>query len=304
MVVSYQSYIRIPSVHDLADRLSIPLQALAAISQSAPAYYRRLEKLKPDGRKRVLFIPHGELKRIQTIVDRKLLRLVPVHDSIHSYRKGRGPLSNANLHIGNPYAVKLDIAEFFPSITTEKVFQAFLALGCTGSVARVLARLTTHNNQLPQGAPTSPHIANMVADRLAHRIASLSTQHNLSNGIYGDDIAVSGSARVARIKNLLTRIIIDEAFKVSPAKIQILGPRDRKSFTGFVVSDKSNVPKDEYRKVRAIVYNCQTKGPASQFSGDLQKAKARLMGMIARIHQVNPAHANRLRKAFNTINWE
>lgn len=292
---------------DLARKLSVTETDLQAIAQTLPHYYRRKDKMKPDGRHRTFYIPHGNLKKIQGAIAKKLLAPLPLHRAIHSYRKGKSTLTNARVHLGRPFMVKLDIEDYFPSISRDHVFKLLGRLEFSGPIARMLAVLTTFKNQLPQGAPTSQAIANLVFDEIIKkRIAPLCETHNLEVTVYGDDLTISGSKRLIGLKQLVERIIEDAGFKIStkPSKNQLLLEHDPKVVTGYVLKeDNLDVPKSRYREARAIIHNCLRNGGASQFDCDVKTAKLRLRGKIEYIRKVNPERGGKLMRDFERISW-
>jgi len=291
------------TIEDLAKFLGEKQEILVHLASNRRKYYRQDQKIKPDGRIRIFFKPYGNLKKIQTRIHRKWLKTLPAHEIIHSYRKKRDQVSNAKPHIGNPFMIKLDIEDFFPSVTGERVYKFFRMLNCSDKVATILTKLTTFRNQLPQGAPTSPVIANQILKPLVNRIDSLCSEYNFDVTVFADDITVSGTRRVIKFKNLLVRIIKDEGFKINLNKIKVLGPKDQKVVTGVVVNEKINVDSDYYRNLRAIVHNCRIKGPKTQFNGDLKKAKDQLMGKLNHVKKLNPAKGSKLIKEFKSIYW-
>jgi len=291
------------SIEELAGLLGVSSELLLCLARSADRYYREDEEVKPDGRIRIYNKPYGDLKKVQKIIHRKFIRSIPSHNIIHSYRSNRDQVTNAQIHVGKQLIVKLDIKDFFPSVGPERVFKALRDVNCSEPVARLLTRLCTRQNQLPQGAPTSPGIANQVLMPLARRIERLCSIHHLTPSIFGDDITVSGSKRAQKIKNLLARIIQEEGFCVNKDKIKVLPARVKQVVTGVVVNRKTNVDKDYYRRVRAVVHNCLTKGPATQFEGDLRKAKNSLRGKISHVQKLNPSRGANLLRTFHLISW-
>lgn len=291
------------SIQDLSKLLPIDPNKLQTIVRTRNHYYKREEKLKPDGRKRILHKPQGELKRVQRLLHSKWLNQLPLHDLIHSYRKKRSQLSNAKPHVGNPYMIKLDIKDFFPSIGSLRVYNLFRELNCSSSVARLLSLLTTYENQLPQGAPTSPAIANQILIPLAKRVNGLCSKLKLDASIFADDITISGAARSTKVKNLLINIIRDEGFSINTQKVKIFNPRDKKTVTGVVVNKKTNIDKEYYRQLKAIIHNCSTKGPGTQFTCNLEKAKNQILGKINHVKKFNPQRGNKLLEEFTCIKW-
>jgi hypothetical protein len=292
------------TINDLARLLEIEPGRLTYLICKRHLLYRHGQKVKPDGRIREFCKPNPELKKIQKTIHRKILKKLSVHQCIHSYRKGRDHVTNARPHVANAYMIKLDIKDFFPSITPAMVRTTLLKIGFPQPVSRMLGLLTTYRNQLPQGPPTSPGIANLVLFPLARRFERLCLDHGVECTIYGDDITVSsGSHRVLKLKNLLMRIIVDQGFNIHPQKIQVLKPRDKKKVTGVVVNKMPNIDKAYYRLLRAQIHNCCVKGPASQFAGDQKKARDSLFGKINHVKKLHPLRGKTLLDEFNQIKW-
>lgn len=293
--------IKVPQ--DLAEYLEVPVGKLFFLVRHNSSFYRRDEEPKPDGRIRVFFKPHGELKEIQRLIDRKILQHIPTHPMIHSYRKGRSQLTHARLHVGKRCIFKADRKDFFPTITPKMVDEAFRNVGFGHALAKLLTFLCTYEGQLPQGAPTSPAIANLIQVPLARRLASLGKKHSFRCSIFGDDVYVSGSPRLKKFKNLVNRIIADGGFTLNQAKSKVFTSREQQLVTGVVVNKKTNVSKDYRRKLRAINHNCHTKGVEGQFEGDPQKAMLRLKGQINHVKGLNPRHGANLERPFKSIDW-
>jgi hypothetical protein len=178
----------------------------------------------------------------------------------------------------------------------------FMNRGCSRAVAQLLTELTTFKNQLPQGAPTSPRIANQILTPMIIRIAGVCKLHGLSLSAFGDDIYVSGSNRAAKVYRLLRRIIEDEGYTLNPQKTQISKSGERKVVTGISVNDKINSTKDYYRKVRALIHNCSTKGFEAVFPEiSKETAENKLRGMIRHVTKLNPARGKGLLHKFLPI---
>lgn len=294
---------RLKSPEDLAMYLEITMGKLFYLARSRDVFYRRDEKPKPDGRVRVFLKPQGELKRIQKLIDRRILKLIPTHQIIHSYRKGHSQLTNAELHVRKPYVLKADRKDFFPTITPEMVHDVFRNLGFSNALAKLLTSLCTYEEQLPQGAPTSPTIANLIQGPLARRLHSLAKWHGVRCTIFGDDVYLSGPQRVKKLKNLVCRIIEDGGFALNQDKSKVLTSAEQQLVTGIVVNEKLNVSKSYRRKLRAIIHNCRSKGVASQFDEDSQAARFSLKGKIHHVKRLNPRQGEKLERQFNSIDW-
>ncbi len=228
-----------------------------------------------------------------------------MHGTIYGYRKKRDAIKSAALHVGKPVLVTLDIKDFFPSIRPTRVYEMFLERGCSRPVARLLTELTTYENQLPQGPPTSPGIANQILTSSAKRISGVCQKHGLTMSVYGDDIFISGSIRAAKVKNLLFRIIEAEGFSLNLKKTGVSKAGERKIVTGISVNTKINIPKDYYKKVRAILHHASERGFGALFPGLAEKkAKNRLKGMIGHVRRLNQIKGEQLQKKFAAITGE
>ena len=139
------------SPQDLAEYLEVPIKTLYFLTRSTSSFYRKCEEPKSGGGIRVFLKPQGELKRIQKLIDRRILKHIPTHPIIHSYRKGRSQFTNAELHVGKPYVLKADRKDFFPTITPAKVDEVFRNLGFGNALAKLLTSICTYEDQLPQG---------------------------------------------------------------------------------------------------------------------------------------------------------
>jgi RNA-directed DNA polymerase len=174
--------------------------------------YEILEKL--DGRMRLIVKPKATLKCLQRKIYEEILSFSETHPAAHGFCKGRSCLSHASMHVGKQYLLLFDIAECCQSIGWSKVKYVFLAMGYPDTVSTYLAALRTHSvrleqaqlrlfettqrdrlkqRHLPQGAPSSPALANAVLHRLDLRLSGLAKDLDLDYSRYADDIAMSGN---------------------------------------------------------------------------------------------------------------
>jgi RNA-directed DNA polymerase len=294
-----ESHLTLSTPEDLATLLGLPSTELLQIALRANRSYRKRTRIKPNGGIRVFRIPNKHLKKIQQLIQQRFLRHLPVHDSIYSYRKKRDIVKGASLHVGHPVLVKLDIKEFFPNIRPRSVYVMFCKMGCSDAVAMLLTQLTTYENQLPQGPPTSPDIANQILTPMVRRIDGVCREHGLTLSAVGDDIFVSGRGRAASVNNLLLHIVENEGYPLNHEKSGVSKAGERKIITGISVSTKINIPKDYYKKVRAILHRATTCGFHNLFPGlSGRRAQYRLRGMIAHIRRLNQNKGDRLREKF------
>ena len=294
---------KLKTPENLAEHLAVPMDKLFYLARSKDLFYRRDEKPKPTGGFRVFHKPRGELKEIQKLIHQNILQYMPTHPIIHSYRKGRSQRTNAGLHVGQPYILKADRKDFFPTITPAMVDNVFRNFEFDNALAKLLTSLCTYEDQLPQGAPTSPSISNLIQVPLARRLHSLARLHGVKCSIFGDDVYFSGPRRVNNLRNLVYRIIEDGGFALNQDKSKVLTKAEQQLVTGLVVNEKLNIPKSYRRKLRAIIHNCRTKGVDSQFGDDSQIAKSRLKGKIQHVKSLNPGQGEKLARQFHSIDW-
>lgn len=288
------------SSEGLSRHLSVGEGTLFRLSRTASQFYRRSETDKG----RILNIPIGELKRIQSLIHKRVLLFAPFHASIHGYRRGRSQRSAAKPHQNKPMLLKGDIEKYFPSISPDAVLKAFQQLGIPYQVSKLLVDLCAHEGQLPQGAPTSPLISNLIWARPARRMRGFADQHGFDHTISGDDVFISGARRVKKFKNLLKRTIQEEGFCVSERKTQALPYTTRQVVLGLVVNKNLNVDKDTRRALRQVIHNYMRKGFSNPRGSISRVVKSSLAGKIAHIKHFNPLQGQKLQREFNRINWE
>jgi hypothetical protein len=285
---------------------------------------------KSSGRYRLLEVPKSRLKAIQRRLLGGLLAHVPPHDAAHAFRAGRSLVGFAAPHAAQRLILRLDLRDFFPSIRASRVHALFRRLGYPLAVARLLTGLCTHAvapgqwpdlaasdpaarrlfavPHLPQGAPTSPALANLCAWRLDARLAGLAACAGAAYTRYADDLAFSGgrdferSAR--RFQVQVMRIALEEGFEVNARKTRFMRPGVRQQLCGVVLNARPNVRRDDYDRLKAILHHCITHGPHTQNRDGVPDFRAHLLGRIAWVERLNPRRGAKLRAWFERICWD
>jgi hypothetical protein len=229
--------------------------------------------------------------------------------------------------------LRLDLSDFFASVSAGRVFGIFRTAGYEPPVAHVLTGLTTNTvpthvwevvhaagrsaevqsrfrlgrrlaaPHLPQGAPTSPALANLAAFRLDRRLNGLADSLGLRYSRYADDLAFSGPRLRrggARAVSAIASISRDEGFVVNAGKTVLSTAATRQSVCGIVVNASPNVTRAEYDRLKAVLHNAARHGPASQGVSGL---RAHLRGRIAWVASLNPARGEKLLRRFEEIDW-
>jgi hypothetical protein len=243
------------------------------------------------------------LRKIQRKILDEILAKLPVHPSCHGFVVDRSIVTNARPHQRAALVVKIDLRDFFPTVHYHRVVGAFASLGYSTDVAQLLAGLTTYRpvlpdrtvvwpGVLPQGAPTSPALANFVCARLDARLAGLSKRVGAAYTRYADDLTFSFAAEpttvnLGRFLWWIDQICQQEGFAPNDPKRRILRPSNQQRVTGVVVNAGLHVPRAARRRFRAILYNCRTQGVATQARGRAD-FEAYLAGFAAYVKMVQP----------------
>jgi hypothetical protein len=293
---------------------------------------------KASGGARLIEAPKAELRALQRRILRGILDGVPVHPAAYGCVRGRSVVENAALHGGASLLLKLDLRDFFVRIRASRIHALFCTLGYPPVVARLLTGLTTRctparllrnmpqetcpspeerrdrqrwarqftARHLPQGAPTSPALANLCAWRLDTRLSGAARECRARYSRYVDDLAFSCDATPAqgrRILAMMQDIILEEGFVPNWRKTRLLPASTSQRLTGLVVNQRPNLPRQEYDTLKAILTNCRRHGPNTQNRLGLPDFRAHLLGRIGWFRQVNPARGERLRALFAGIEW-
>ncbi|GIM93071.1 reverse transcriptase family protein [Paractinoplanes toevensis] len=268
---------------------------------------------------RLIEAPKPRLRTLQRRLLDQILSVVPVHDGVHGFVAGRGTHTFAQLHAGSPVLVTMDLRAFFSSITAARIYGLFRGIGYPEPVAHALTALTTTRTpahvlraapdpflaallrrpHLPQGAPTSPALANLCAFRLDRRLSGLAGRFGLRYARYADDLAFSGtisSGRIDRLVTLAGEIVHDEGFRIHPGKTRIRSRSQRQSLTGLVVNAVPAVPREDYDRLRAILHNAATHGLAAANRDGHPDFAAHLAGRVAWMSHRHPSRAAKLHR--------
>ncbi|SEK65258.1 Reverse transcriptase (RNA-dependent DNA polymerase) [Blastococcus sp. DSM 46786] len=299
-------------------------------------HYRWRAVDRPAG-VRLLAAPKPRLKEIQRRLLRHVLDAVPVHGAAHGCVPDRSVRTAAAPHAGAAVVLRMDLEHFFGSVPAPRVHGLLLgqaglpepvAHAVTGLVTTVLpaavwrrvplpddvgarerhrrlgARLAVPH--LPQGAPTSPALANLVCFRLDRRLAALADAFGATYTRYVDDLTFSGGPRVGRgrLAALVGEVAREEGFRVNAAKTRAISSARRQDVLGIVVNDHPALPRRERDALRALLHNCATHGWATQLRGrDPATFRDHVLGRVAWAASVDPASGARLRALADRIDW-
>ena len=288
---------------------------------------------KRGGKYRLIESPKARLKAVQRRILAEILDYIPPHDSAHGFRRGRSIVSFAAPHAARRIVLHLDLCDFFPSVPAARVHALFRVAGYPLRVARLLTGLCTtvtpadafpedfgataagwklrqrfSGRHLPQGAPTSPSLANLCAFHLDVRLARLAASLGAVFTRYADDLAFSGDESFERgIKRFHVQaccIALEEGFEVRTRKTRFMRQGVRQQLAGVVVNVHPNVCRSEVDRLKAILTNCARHGPAGQNRDGHPDFRAHLLGKVAHTAMLNPERGRKLRALFDLISWD
>jgi len=275
---------RILSPRRLADILSIERNELETLADLAGRHYRPFDmrKVVGKGKWRHIDNPQGRLKWAQSRILRRIFRYAVLPPTMCGGVKGRSIVHHAAHHLHQPFVVALDIKNFFPSVSHDRVFGIFHQhFGVSRSVASILTKLTTFQDRLPQGAPTSPVLANLSLLELHDQIDKIAEEYDLQFSIYVDDLAISGANAIRAISPICA-LIQNAGFGVSHRKIKIFPKSISQELTGLAVNNGLDIPDWKKLQLReAVLELADTPNVTSQ-------ALHRMWSQIHYVKSVNP----------------
>ncbi|MGQ0400312.1 retron St85 family RNA-directed DNA polymerase [Klebsiella pneumoniae] len=201
--------------------------------------------------------PVKELKAIQRWVLRSILDKLSPSVYAKGFVRKKSILDNAKPHEGNQYILNLDFQDFFTNVQASHVYTLFKNIGYNNNIAFILTSFCTKEGYLPQGAPTSPALSNLVCLRLDHRLSTYCKKRALTYTRYADDLCISGNKILIleKASYLIKEIIRDEGFTINSKKEKFLGPKVRREVTGLTVTPKITISKKDYCVYRKRIYD-------------------------------------------------
>ena len=240
---------------------------IASVVNANTHHYRTFEIPKRKGGTRQITAPYPALLECQRWINERILAHVPLHSAAHGFRSHRSIVSNARAHIGHQEMLKIDIKDFFPSITIRRVIGVFKYLGYAQNIAFFLARLCCFRDHLPQGAATSPQLSNIIFYKSDLRLFHLAKSFDLIYTRYADDLAFSGEKVPSALGRYVEAILTEEGFSIREDKTKFSGRANRKILTGLLVTGtKLRVPLSFRRPITRDVYYIRKFGFMSHVS--------------------------------------
>jgi RNA-directed DNA polymerase len=251
-------------IDELARRLGIDAGQLSA---TRPAYTEFTIPKRSGGTRRIL-APSPDLKALQRQILRRLLDRLKVHSAATGFQKGHSIVTNAVFHAGRAVVVHMDIRDFFASTRAKRVTTYFKKIGWNREAANLLATLCCHDGGLPQGAPTSPRLSNLVNYRLDTRLTGVAATVGALYSRYADDMTFSfGQDNHQAVEGAIwttKQVLADEGYKLhTHKKLHIRRRHQRQVVTGLVVNNRVDLPRETRRWLRAVEHHAATGQPTT-----------------------------------------
>lgn len=256
----------ITTKYDLAKALNITLRDLTYVLyvKYVDNYYESFQIEKKTGGYRTIHAPKGELKYIQKQLSTILEKSLNTSSNVsHGFQKEKSIYTNASIHRNKRFVLNIDLSDFFDAFHFGRV-RGFLMKNkdflCTKEIATVVSQLTCYKGKLPQGAPSSPVLTNLICGSLDYRIRRLAKKYKVDFTRYADDITFSTN-NIYFLRDYndfmdeLRSLVYKSGFSINEKKTRLQFRDSRQEVTGVVVNKTLNAPREYYKKTRAMAYN-------------------------------------------------
>ncbi|MCT3800285.1 reverse transcriptase [Elizabethkingia anophelis] len=224
------------------------------VSIYTKSYYRSFEIAKRSGKSRMISEPLPNLKLIHSFILEEILNNVPISSFAKAYKRKSSIKENIRFHVNQKYVLTIDIENFFNSISKEMVEKVFLELGYSELLSDLFSKLCTLNDVLPQGAPTSPYISNIVLKSFDKKIADYCLTKGIKYTRYADDITLSGDFDTKEAFTFVEQNINEIGLSINKTKTRVMTKDMSQVVTGIVVNEKAQISRKERNKLRQNIY--------------------------------------------------
>ena len=314
------------NIESLSEAIGITISDLKFLSYhrkvSTTSHYKRFSLPKKSGGYRTISAPMPRLKSLQHWILNNILVKIPTHNAANGFVSDRSIMTNAINHIGKKTVVNVDLKNFFPTIHYKRVKGVFTSLGYSEQIATLFALVCTEpvrdemeldgktyhvaNGErfLPQGAPTSPAITNIICYKLDTRLEGVAKQLQFSYTRYADDLSFSTNETGSEDKNLIQqllwrvhKVVKEESFTVHPDKVKVMGQGTRQEVTGIVVNKKPGINRQTLHRFRALIHQINQSGIEGKSWKGNNHIVSEMVGYANFIMQVKPEHGAKLKTA-------
>ena len=315
------------TTEDLATLLKVNISQLRFLAfnrkVSKVSHYQRFYLPKKSGGKRLISAPMPFLKQVQYNVLHEILYKLDIQDTAYGFVPERSIVDNAEQHLNKAVVVNMDLKNFFPTISYRRVKGLFESLGYAEKYATILALLCTEaetskvkmdgqtyfvasgERHLPQGAPTSPVITNLICRTLDKRLLGAAKKHNFTFTRYADDLTFSANEEaktdLGKILWIAHKIVEEEGFIMHPDKLRIMHHGRQQEVTGIVVNEKLNVSRKHLKNFRALLYQIERDGFKGKTWNNTKNMRECIRGYSNFVYMVNPEKGRELKARVRKI---
>ena len=307
---------RVNAPAELADEAALLAYLGVSASELKKIWWHRARMYKTfflagkHGKTRVINAPDRRLKYLQRQLAAVLDPLYRVRNPVHGFVAGRSVRTNALSHLRRRFVLNLDLQDFFPSITENRIVGLLASLGINARVASIVGRLCCLNGFLPQGAPTSPVLSNMICFRLDKQLMAFAkstcciytryaddltfSSHQPMMGLFGGAIPPAGHFAPEHLASAFSSILVANGFAINPAKSHYADRHSRRMVTGLKVNEILNVDRRYVRNVRATLHSLEKLGPEGaqekfEALGNQGSLIAHLLGKVSWLQHIKGA---------------
>lgn len=300
----------VPVIYDLKHLslyLDVSEKKLNAIIENPELSYNKRIIVSKRRKKREIYIPNDQLKYIQKWILENILYKISASKYSKGFTPNKSTYDNALPHINKAYVLNIDFQDFFINISSEQIFNIFSKIGYSDKVSAYLTKLSSYNGILPQGAPSSPYISNLVCLELDNKIGKFISNKDINYTRYADDLSFSSNTDLSLFIEQIESIILEENFKINKNKFRLQKWYERQMVTGLVVNTKVNVPRKYYRQIKQEIFYCKRYGVASHMEKRgyiYSNYKYHLYGKALYIKMINPEKGKKLIEELDEILWQ
>ncbi len=255
---------------------------------------------------------------------------VAVKEEAHGFIKGKSIVTNASLHTGRDVVVNIDLKDFFPTLSYKRVKGMFRSFGYSEHISIILALLSTEpeadevvldektyyvaktDRFLPQGAPTSPMITNIIAKRLDARLAGAARVYGYTYSRYADDMTFSSTDNsqwsLGQLLWFIRKVIVEEGFTLHPDKVRIMHKSRHQEVTGITVNSKAGISRKKIKQFRALLFQIEKDGIEDKKWGTSDNLLAAIHGFSSYLYMVDPvryqSYIDRVKSIISTHNFK
>ncbi|NJS10001.1 MAG: tetratricopeptide repeat protein [Microcoleus sp. CSU_2_2] len=313
------------SHEDIAQAMGVSVKGLRFLAFSRKkSHYIRFQIPKKTGGNRKISAPTHLLKKSQKWILENILENIQLHEAAHGFRLKHSIVTNAEHHVGKEVIINIDLKDFFPSISYRRVKGLFKSFGYSETASTIFGLICTEpkikevevngkiefllswtERYLPQGAPTSPAITNILCSRLDRRLHSMAKQYGFDYTRYADDLTFSASGEsLDNICNIFqnTRFIVEqEDFEINEQKTRVIRKFRQQEVTGIVVNEKLNISREKLKNFRAVLYQIEKDGLEGHNWGQSEDIIASIEGFANFVSMVNPEKGAKFKEQIDRI---